>query len=154
MTDGPPVDAESFERGVSAQLDADTATLQAQGQDFQQRVYAMNAMGQTVPPQMFSMYADGLANWIQYLGQARPAAEWLARSGRPLFGQRLKAIVDDLSKAVPIYRQMAHQQVAHLNGLASITNATNREINGIIAETNAARSAAFARQNALWRKTL
>lgn len=154
MTDGPPVDVESFERGVSAQLDADTATLLAQGQDFQQRVYAMNAMGQAVPPQMFALYADGLANWIQYLGQATPAGEWLARSGRPAFGQRLAAIVDDLAKAVPIYRQMAQQQVAHLSGLASITNTTNREINAMMAETNAARSAAFARQNAAFRAAL
>jgi hypothetical protein len=111
-------DIDGYERGISSRLDADIAMLTAQGNQFQQQFNAMIAAWQPIPPQMFAQYAQGLEQWIYYLGQAAgPAADWLAGAGRPAVRQRLNAVISDLVRAVPRYRQMAAQQAAHLGML-------------------------------------
>ncbi len=170
---GEAVDVDAYEREMMGRFDAEMSAMTEQGRRFQQQFDAMMAAWQPVPPQMFSQYADGLERWIaHHRNGAGPAAEWLERAGRPALGQRLAAVVDDLGKAVAGYRQMAGQQVAHMNGLGQIqTNmysqqlagqqeigqiraGTNREINEMWAAGQAERTASFERQNALFRRTL
>jgi hypothetical protein len=171
--EGVDVDVDAYEREMMARFDAEMAAMTEQGRRFQQQFDAMMAAWQPVPPQMFSQYADGLERWsAHHRNGAGPAAEWLASAGRPTLGQRLAAVVDDLGKAVTGYRQMAGQQVAHMNGLGQIQTGmysqqlagqreigqiradTNREINEMWAKGQAESTAAFERQNALFRKSL
>lgn len=111
-------DIDAYERAISSRLDADIAMLTAQGNQFQQQFNAVTAAWQPVPPMMLAQYAQGLEQWICYLRQAAgPAADWLAGAGRPAVRQRLNAVISDLVRAVPRYRQMAAQQAAHLGML-------------------------------------
>lgn len=167
------VDVDAYEREMMGRFDAEMAAMTEQARRFQQQFDAMMATWQPIPPQMFSQYADGLERWIaHHRNGAGPAAEWLASAGRPTLGQRLAAVVDDLGKAIAGYRQMAGQQVAHMNSLGQIQTgmysqglASQREIGRIQADTNreinkmweagqAERTAAFQRQNDLFRRSL
>jgi hypothetical protein len=111
------VDVDAVERETMARLDADMATMTEEGRHFQQQFDAMAAAWQPFPPQMFSQYADRLERWIAHLRQeAGPAAGWLVFKERPATAERLAAVIADLGKAVAGYRQMAGEQVAHMNG--------------------------------------
>jgi hypothetical protein len=146
---------DAYERDVIARMDADVGMVTAQGQQFQQQFNAMAAAWQPMPPYMFAQYADGLARWVAYFRQAAgPAADWLARAGRPVAAQRLAAIVDDMIKAEGTYRQMAGQQVAHLSALTQATTQSNREVADIWAATHAAQVASYDRMNAAMRSVL
>lgn len=125
MTGTGPIDVDTYERNVTAQLDRDLGVLTAQGEHFQQMFNAMVASWQPMPPMMFAQRADGLAQWIEYFRQhAVPATDWLTGAGRPAAGQRLAAILEDLGKAVVTYREMAGQAAAHLSGLQQGAMAT------------------------------
>jgi hypothetical protein len=167
------VDVDAFEREMMARLDAEMATMREEGLHFQRQIEAVVAAWQPIPPQMYSQYADGLESWIAYLRQgAGPAADWLARAGRPAMGRLLAAVIDDLAKAIPGYRQLVGQQVAHMNALGQIQTgmyrqqaasqreigqiqaATTREINANWAAAQAARTRAFDQQVAQFRRSL
>lgn len=159
-------DAEAREREVFARMDDDLACITEQGNAFQGQFNAMMAAWQPVPPEMFAYYAQGLTQWIEHFQQsAGPEARALAEAGRPAAGERLAAIVAHLEKMAAGYRQMAGEQVAHAAALSKVmlggntfgpianpAAATNREVAGINAATNAERTASFERQALLFRQ--
>lgn len=153
MTNAGQFDVEAYERDVTAALDREVAAIIAQGNDFQQRMYWFASSGQ-VPPQLFLTHADGLMRWIEHVRQHRPAAEWLMKHNRPAITQRLAAIIDDLSKAVPRYHAMAGQQSASWSNMVNATVAADREINNSRASSNADDLAAHAARSARLRNLL
>ena len=154
MTRATQIEVEASERDLTAKLDRDVAAMIAQGADFQQRLNWFAAAGQPIPPQFFLSHADLLMRWIEHVRQYDSAAKWLSEQKRPASTQRLAAIIDDLSKAVPRYHAMAGQETASWANLVKATVGVNREIDEMRAKANADSQSAHNRRGAKGRDLL
>ena len=149
MINPSQIDIEAYERDVTAALDRAVATRAAQDNDFKQRMHWFASSGQPIPPQFFLAHADLLTQWIDYIRrQHGPAADWLLQQDRPSVSQRVEAIIDDLSKAIPRYHAMAGQVSASQSALFGATSAANRELDRQRAQENAERNSAHAARSA------